>query len=626
MNKDELLISSIDEDSETSQDRYIEQQIIGNDKEVLTGYPHIDNVHKKYYGEKGKRVIDVNKTMYRYLKERVPQYDGKALSFYGQEVSYSEFMNNIERYANKLYELEIRKGNRAAFLLPSMPETYYMFYALDKLGISRNIIDLRTSIEGTKRYINEAESDILFCMGNYSSGKIKELLDKTSIKRVVVVRPPLESLDKKIIQTIGRGVVWTNSLGYHSISNRIITPEIFEEAGFSITNKNIEAEYEKEATTLYVHTSGTMNLPKTIMTTDECQNIHAAQYEKSLLDFQEKDKFLAIMPPWILYGLMAFHMPLSLGMTVCPIPDPNAVPFDKLFLDIKPNVTAGVPNHYITLLDSKRVKPDTDMSYGKVYACGGAAINTEKLREINEMMLSHGSQGPINPGYSFSENGSVGTANQGKYYKEGSVGIPLPDIEVMVVDPKTRQPLKYNEIGIICLRGALMKGYLGNEEETKEVLFEQEGKMWAYSGDVGDVDEDGFVFIIGREKDLITDKDGFKINPNEIESYVCTHPEVKNCIVFGVKDKRYEEGDRPVAFVELKAKKRSKHEINKIMKEIKKICDDNLSSYYRPYAYYLGNILFTSMMKDSKEAMREKFEEEESLGQRRLIKSNHIFK
>ena len=68
MNKDELLISSIDEDSETSQDRYIEQQIIGNDKEVLTGYPHIDNVHKKYYGEKGKRVIDVNKTMYRYLK------------------------------------------------------------------------------------------------------------------------------------------------------------------------------------------------------------------------------------------------------------------------------------------------------------------------------------------------------------------------------------------------------------------------------------------------------------------------------------------------------------------------------------------------------------------------------
>ena len=304
-----------------------------------TGYPHLDNVHKQYYGEKGQREIDINKTMYRYLLERALHYDGTALSFYGCEVSYKELMENIKRCANSLYNLEVRKGNRAVFLLPSMPETYYMFYALDMLGISRNIVDLRTSIEGTKRYINEAESDTLFCMGNYSSSMIKELLNKTSIKKVVVVKPPLESLKNKLIQTIGGGVVWANSLGYRSMGSQIITPEVFREAGASVVTQDIEAAYEKEATTLYVHTSGTMKSPKTIITTDECQNFHAAQYEKSLLDFREKDKFLAIMPPWILYGLMAFHMPLSLGMTVCPIPDPNAVPFDELFLDIKPNVT-----------------------------------------------------------------------------------------------------------------------------------------------------------------------------------------------------------------------------------------------------------------------------------------------
>ena len=594
---------------------------------VLTGYPHIDNVHKAYFGEKGKEQIDVNKTMYRYLMEKTAKYDGTAISFYGREISFTEFKRNIQLYTQSLYNIGLRPNNRAVFLLPSMPETYYMFYGLDKLGVSRNIVDLRSSLDGIKKYINDAESDTLFCMDSYSSKNLKEILEQTSVKKVVVLNSPIESIKSRPVRMIGSGVIWVNRFGYRSLGDKIITPSDFLSAGADPINEDIEAPYVKDATTLYLHTSGTMKAPKTVMSTDECQNFHAAQYEKSLLDFKEKDRFLVVMPPWIFYGLMAFHMPLSLGMTVCPVPDPNSVPFDEMFLEVKPNVTAGVPNHYISLLESKKISDTTDLSYGKVYACGGAAINDEKLDEVNELLLSHGSQGPINPGYSFSENSSVGTANQGKYFKKGSVGIPLPDIEVMVVDPVTREPLKYNEKGVICLRGALMKGYLNDEEETNKVLFEHDGKMWAYSGDVGYVDEEGFVFIQGRIKDLITDKDGFKINPNEIESTVCSHPEVKNCIVIGVKDKRYAEGDRPVAFIELKHKNRSRAEERQIVKEIKSICEQRLSSYYRPYAYYLGDILYTAMMKEDRNAMRNEFENEESLGSgKRSAGGSHIYK
>lgn len=597
------------------------------EEQILTGYPHLDNIHKKYYGEKGQKAIEINKTMYRYIKDRADQYKGIAISFYGEDITYLELMQKIEKYATAFHNLGLRKGDIVTFLLPSMPETYYMFYALDMLGIARNIVDLRTSIEGIKKYINETESKTLICLNSFNPSKVKELLNSTSIKRVITTNAPFSSIKSKIKQSIGKGVVWVEGIGYKSLGNQIICPEEFKNAGATQVGYNIEAPYVPEETTLYVHTSGTIKFPKTIMSTDECQNFVAAEYEKSLMDLQEHDRFLAIMPPWILYGIMGFHMPLSLGMTVYPIPDPSSAKFDELVLDIKPNHVAGVPNHFISLLESKKIKRDTDLSFGKTYACGGAPINSTKQDEVSEFLIQHGSKSRLSPGYAFSENTSIGTANQGDYYKLGSVGIPLPDIEVMVVDREDHHPLKFNETGIICLRGALMKGYLGDKEETDKVIIEHEGKKWALSGDIGHVDEEGFIFIEGREKNVIIAHDGFKIAPNEIESKICQHPEVKNCIVFGTKDERYEFGDVAIAFIELKEKNRSKQEESKIIKEIKQLCEKELSSYYQPFAYYVGKIPYTPMMKDDKIKMREMYATEKKKNPvKKLVFKTNIYK
>lgn len=597
------------------------------DEQILTGYPHIDNIHKKYYGEKGKQSICTNKTMYRYIKEKASKYEGIAISFYGEKITYQELFQKIEKYATALHNIGLKKGDVVTFLLPSSPETYYMFYALDMLGIARNIVDLRTSIEGIKKYINETGSETLICLNSFSPSKAKELLNTTPIKRIITTNAPFSSIKSQIKRNIGKGVVWVESFGYKSLGEKIITPESFIKAGSLQANCELESPYVPNETTLYVHTSGTIKFPKTIMSTDECQNFVAAEYEKSLMDLKEHDRFLAIMPPWILYGIMGFHMPLSLGLTVYPVPDPSSAKFDELILDFKPTQVAGVPNHFISLLESKKISDETDLSFGKIYACGGAPINSKKQDEISEFLISHGSQGKLSPGYSFSENTSIGTANQGEFYKLGSVGIPLPDIEVMVIDRNTHQPLKYNETGIICLRGALMKGYLGDKEETDKVLVEIEGKQWAISGDIGYIDDEGFVFIEGREKNVIIAHDGFKIAPDEIESKICQHPEVKNCIVFGVKDERYEFGDVAIAFVEFKDEVNNKQEEMKIIKEIKEICERELSSYYQPYAYYVGKIPYTPMMKDDKNKMREMYNTETKKSSiKRLILKTNIYK
>ena len=161
-----------------------------------------------------------------------------------------------------------------------------------------------------------------------------------------------------------------------------------------------------------------------------------------------------------------------------------------------------------------------------------------------------------------------------------------------------------------------------HEDETSKVIKTIDGKEWCVTGDIGYFDEDGFLFLSGRQKNLIIAPDGFKIAPNEIESKICMHEAVSNCIVFGVRDTNFEFGDYPVACVELKNDKASYQEKRRIIQEIKTICEKNLSSYYRPKAYYCGKILYTPMMKDDKDAMRERYNAEKG---KSLVKRRNIF-
>ena len=150
-----------------------------------TGYPHIDNIHKEYYGEKGQRPLDINKTMYQYMKERAEGFPGTAISFYGQKITYDELFKKILSYAKAFKSIGLKQGDRVTFLLPSMPETYFAFYALDILGVARNMVDLRTSKEGIKKYINETDSSHLICLESFNPLDARELLNTTSIKQII---------------------------------------------------------------------------------------------------------------------------------------------------------------------------------------------------------------------------------------------------------------------------------------------------------------------------------------------------------------------------------------------------------------------------------------------------------
>ncbi len=598
------------------------------EKKLLTDFPHIDNIHRVYYLYEEIIIqreklpdIDVKQSCYNYFHNVSRDYHGTALTI-DKKISYDDFKRNIEKDAIINREIGIKDSDRVTFLLPSMPDTYSNFYALSKIGAGRNIVDLRTSLEGIIKYINETSSEYLFCMETMSPSTLKEILNKTSIKKIRLFTPPLYSVNSKVKKNIGKCIILANEFGYKMIGENLFVPEYCNK--LYLGNKNIvkESPYDSSKATLFMHTSGTSGFPKTIMSNDEAINIVANQYRKSLMDLKPGYRSLGIMPPWIFYGIMGFHMPFALNMNVYPIADPVKTKFDDIMLNIKPNTIAGVPNHWISLLNSDKIKDDFSLDFLKTPACGGDGISKTNNNKVNSFLKKHNSKMNLGAGYALSENTSVATANQDIYNKSGSVGINFIDMKCAIVDPITKVPLKNNQKGIVCVNGDIMLGYLNNQKETEKVFITIDDEKYVYTGDIGFVDEDGFLTIEGREKNLIVRNDGFKVSPLEIENIILKHSTVKNCVVFAIKDKKYTQGSLPAVRIEFKNDEMSELDKMIAIKEIKKLCEKNLSSYYQPVSYYIGKIPFTKMAKVDREQILNDYEKESI--SKHYVKKNKI--
>ncbi|MBR1815065.1 MAG: acyl--CoA ligase [Lachnospiraceae bacterium] len=584
-----------------------------NENGLISGYPHIDKIHRIYYlyemivlNRKQNKTLNPKQSAYDYFMKITDGYNGTALTI-DCEISYNQFKESIEKeaYVNDL--LGISSSDRITFLLPSMPSTYSDFYALSKINAGRNIVDLRTSPEGIKKYINETESKYLFCMETVNPKLIKEIMNETSVKKIKLFTPPFYELKNSIKKNIGKTLIWANEIGYKKLGDSIFLPKDLEK--MKSNYKNVEGtKYDDDKPTLFLHTSGTFGFPKTVMANDKCINIVANQYRKSLMDLKSGYRSLGIMPPWIFYGIMGFHMPFALNMNVYPIADASNAKFDDIILSIKPNTIAGVPNHWISLMSSKKVPKDFNLDFLKTPACGGDGISKTNNDKLNKYLSEHGSKTNLGAGYALSENTSIATANQGIYNKSGTVGINFLDMNCAIVNPNTLKPLKYNEIGVVCVNGDLMIGYLNNPKETQDAFIEINGEKYVYTGDIGYIDEEGYLTIINREKNLIVRNDGFKISPLEIENVILKHSSVKNCVVFGIRDIKFEQGYLPAVRIEFNDEKLTSNEKKVYIKEIKKMCEENLSSYYLPEVYYVDTIPLTKMGKFDRAKMLEDYE------------------
>lgn len=522
----------------------------------------------KYYPKASRDAMKVEGSIYNYLEKTVKSYpDGKALYYYGTRFTYKEFLNKVDRCADAFYSLGIRSGEIVSFLSVATPESIFAMYGLNKIGAISNFIDPRMDAQRILDTINLAQSNVLVSL-NIALHKVESIYDKLALKNIIVQSAtdslsPLKKIGYKLKEISPLIPKW----------DKLILWEDFISESISGVAK--KSSFLKDDLAMITYTGGTTGHPKGVMLTNRGLNAMAESFRLSGVDHDPGDKFLNIMPIFASYGVgCGLHMPLAMKFENILIPDFGVDRIAKLVKKYKPNAMMAVPSFYDRLMSEKIMKK-ADLSMLKTTGCGGDTMNPGLEERFNTFLKQHGGKYPLSQGYGMSETSSASAACFSNVYKDKSAGIPLLAATVGIFDTETGEELGYNQEGEICVTGDLMmKGYFNDEEETKSVMKKHaDGNIWIHSGDLGYLDEDGFLFINGRIKRMIIRFDGHKIYPAILEGVLSQYEKTTLCAVVGIKDPNHNQGELPVGIVKLDNTYTDEEKFS-IRREILKMCDD----------------------------------------------------
>ena len=531
----------------------------------------------KYYDQKFIDQTLPALSAFEYVCQRSKNHlNDTALEYYGRKFTYADLIVNVKKTAAALRGAGVKKGDIVTVVSVMTPEVIALFYAADMMGATLNLVDPRYSVEGIREYIEEVDSHLLVCL-NVVYERCRQAAKRTNVEKVIVLSPA-DSLPP--VMAVGYKLTTPDKNKYAS---NVIRWKQFIKGG---EGQSTAAEpYDPDHACVVVHTGGTTGSPKGVMLTDDCFNGIALQFQAYPKLFHRGQKLMNVMPPFIAYGFACgIHLPLVLGFTVVIIPNLDPAKLGSLVLKHKPEHMFGVPTHYQQLAADPKLR-DKDLSFIINYAAGGDSLSRGAEQTVNDFLAAHGARYPIAKGYGMTEVSSAATVAAGLDNKPGSVGIPMVNTVVAAFEPGTDQELPIGQRGELCISGpCLMKGYYNKADETAMILRRHpDGRIWVHTGDMGYLDEDGFVFLDSRIKRMIIRHDGFKVFPSMIENVVSRHPAVHQCSVVGCTDKDHVQGRLPFVYIVLKADTTAKKK--QVIRELERMCAEELPEYVQPVAY-----------------------------------------
>ena len=531
----------------------------------------------KYYDQKFIDQTLPALSAFEYVCQRSKNHlNDTALEYYGRKFTYADLIVNVKKTAAALRGAGVKKGDIITVVSIMTPEIIALFYAADMMGATLNLVDPRYSVEGIREYIEEVDSHLLVCL-NVVYERCRQAAKRTNVEKVIVLSPA-DSLPP--VMAVGYKLTTPDKNKYAS---NVIRWKQFIKGG---EGQSTAAEpYDPDHACVVVHTGGTTGSPKGVMLTDDCFNGIALQFQAYPKLFHRGQKLMNVMPPFIAYGFACgIHLPLVLGFTVIIIPNLDPAKLGSLVLKHKPEHMFGVPTHYQQLASDPKLR-DKDLSFIINYAAGGDSLSRGAEQTVNDFLAAHGARYPIAKGYGMTEVSSAATVAAGLDNKPGSVGIPMVNTVVAAFEPGTDQELPIGQRGELCISGpCLMKGYYNKADETAMILRRHpDGRIWVHTGDMGYLDEDGFVFLDSRIKRMIIRHDGFKVFPSMIENVVSRHPAVHQCSVVGCADKDHTQGRLPFVYIVLKAGITAKKK--QVIRELERMCAEELPEYVQPVAY-----------------------------------------
>jgi len=587
----------------------IDKCVVDREKsKEITGYASIDKPWQKYYSKRAIEAEIPKMTLYNYMvSENQDNLDTTSIEYFGTKISFSKFIKKIDETAIAFYNLGIREGDVVTIMSIANPELEISFYALNKIGAISNFIDVRSDSNMIKGYLDEVNSKVLLVMDNFVP-EVDKIIDSTNVDNVITISP-FNSLNpvKRLLANIGDNIKnKAKRLRLDVIMNRskyISWDDFINKYGNNVGV--YYPDYKKDTVASYVHTGGTTGVSKTVKLSNENFNAMAVQYQSLNTGYDKGDTFLNDIVPFVAYGIvLSIHMPMCLGITniIAPILSPKE--FTEFMIKYKPNHTLSVPSYVEHFIKDKKVDK-MDWKCIKHLGVGGDGTSQEKKNMINEFLKNHNSSALVEEGYGLTELSSAAVTCLGKEInKSSSIGIPLPKNCYGIFEEGTDVELKYNETGEICITGpTMMKGYLNNkEEENKIIKIHSDGKKWIRTGDLGKIDEDGFLYLIGRIKRMII-HGGFKLYPSVIEDIIMKNNDVDKCCVIAVPSDEF--GSSPEAHIVLKDKKK---DLIKLKEELISICKNNLPEYSQPCDFvFVDDLPLTTVGKvDYKKLERER--------------------
>ena len=487
-------------------------------------------------------------TMFEKVKKAAEEHPNFiAYDFMGSSTNYREFVRQIEKCAKALRMIGVRENDKVTIAMPNCPQALIMFYAANLAGAITNMVHPLSSEEELVFYINNVKSETLLTLDQFYN-KIEAIRDRTTLKNVIIAR-----IKDALSKPLRYGYMLTEGRKIKRIPDT--APVIMWNNFMSLGNtKFFQPDIKRKSTdpAVILYSGGTTGVNKGILLTNKNFNALSQQIVGANPMYQPGDKVLAVMPIFHGFGLgVSIHSFLSNGGRCVLVPRFTPKSYAKDLVKHKCNFVAGVPTLFEALLRLPDFKK-ANLSFLKGVFSGGDSLSIELKKKLDTFLYEHHAVIQVREGYGTTETVTACCLTPVNFYKEGSIGIPLPDVYMKIVKLGTDEELPYGEEGEILLAGpTVMKEYIGHPEETAQTLrvSETDGMTWVYTGDLGVMDEDGFTYFKGRAKRMIV-TNGYNVYPAQLENILDANELISMSCVIGVPDEMRIE--KVKAFVVLK--------------------------------------------------------------------------
>ncbi len=566
-------ISSLSDEDKIERDKYLKGISTGEIYGPSTGYSSIDKPWLKYYDDEIFSSFVPNMSAYDFLMyENSENMGNNALYYFGKKYSYTDLKEKIAEVEKSFRSLGVKKGDIVSVAIPNGPENVFVFYALNKIGATVNMIDPRIKDEMLTSLLNDTDSKIMVGCDLFAEN-IANVVDNTCLDKVIMTSPSI-SLPPIVKQL-------------YSLNSKVkkVEHEKFEDWNKFISRRydedeTLEQKTDEDTPACILYTSGTTGKPKGVVLTNKVFNNMAVQYQNIGMYYNENDKFMNQVPPFLAYNtILSTHMPLCMGFNIVMFPNYEPENFAKNVMKYKINHVLAGPADWSNFLENPKVKKG-DLSHLYTMGSGSAKLSEPKKEEINKLIHERGGKYKILEGYGMTEVGSAACSALPNINIPNSVGVPLPKMTIGIFEEDSDNELMYGQEGDICITGpTVMKEYFDNEEATNETLIRHsDGTYWIHTNDIGCMDDEGRLYLKGRKSRNITRYDGIKISPYDIENVIEKIDDVNDCCVVAVDDLEHGSGSVPhINVVQSEESLLSEEELKSLVLDK---CNEKLSSKY----------------------------------------------